>query len=456
MKGYKDYIKTNSNFIPEVPLNWKKLRVKNLVDKNTYYPVGDGDHGSIKPEMYLEEGVPYIRVQNLSWHGDLLLDNVVYISDEVQKANSKSILRPGDILIAKTGATIGKLGLIPKELKEANTTSSVGKLTIDLSRFHPKYILYSFQAKHFNDQIWIQASQKSAQPGFNIDDLIEFEIASPVLEEQTTIASFLDYKTNLIDATIEKKKRLIELLKEKRQAVINEAVTKGLNATAPMKDSGVEWLGEIPENWGLVPLRYLYNKIGSGVTPKGGGDVYVDEGVTFIRSQNVHFDGLRLDDVVKIDNDTHQKMSNSNVELNDVLLNITGASIGRCCVVNIDEEMNVNQHVCIIRVNEKINPNYLNVVLQSNVGQIQIKLLTTGGNREGLTHEAVKNMSIPLPDIETQTELLNTISEKLNNYDLINTKILFQIEKLQTYRQSLISEAVTGKIDVRDWEKAKN
>ena len=149
-------------------------------------------------------------------------------------------------------------------------------------------------------------------------------------------------------------------------------------------------------------------------------------------------------------------MNNSSVEFNDVLLNITGASIGRCCVVNIDEEMNVNQHVCIIRVNERIKPDFLNIVLQSNVGQTQIKLLTTGGNREGLTQEAVKNMSIPLPNIETQIQLLNSITEKLKSFDLIKNKIETAIEKLQTYRQSLISEAVTGKIDVRDWEKVKN
>jgi type I restriction enzyme S subunit len=293
-------------------------------------------------------------------------------------------------------------------------------------------------------------------PHVNGNVLRDLTMLLPTAEEQTKIAEFLDYKTNLIDAIIDKKKHLITLLKEKRQAVINEAVTKGLNPNATMKNSGVDSLGDIPEDWNLVPLRYLYNKIGSGVTPKGGGDVYVDEGITFIRSQNVHFDGLRLDDVVKIENDTHLKMNNSNVEFNDVLLNITGASIGRCCVVNIHDEMNVNQHVCIIRVNKKINPNYLNIVLQSNVGQIQIKLLTTGGNREGLTHEAVKNLTIPLPDIETQLHFLNNIKEKLDSYKLINESILASIKNLQTYRQSLISEAVTGKIDVRDWQPPKN
>ncbi len=312
------------------------------------------------------------------------------------------------------------------------------------------WLRYYFYYLDFIAQFYKRPDTNGAKIMSN--EMAEIHCFIPSLEEQTAIASFLDYKTNLIDATIEKKKRLIELLKEKRQAVINEAVTKGLNPNAPMKDSGVEWLGEIREHWGLVPLRYLYNKIGSGVTPKGGGDVYVDEGVTFIRSQNVHFDGLRLDDVVKIDIETHQKMNNSSVEFNDVLLNITGASIGRCCVVNVDEEMNVNQHVCIIRVNKRIKPDFLNVVLQSNVGQTQIRLLTTGGNREGLTQEAVKNMYVPLPDLDEQSQLLNSISEKLITFDVINNKIETAIEKLQTYRQSLISEAVTGKIDVRDWK----
>ena len=254
---YKKYNITGSNFIKKVPSHWKKLKVKHLVDRDTYYPVGDGDHGSIKPSMYQDEGIPYIRVQNLSWDGTIDISNAVYISEEVQKFNKKSNLFPGDILIAKTGATIGKLGLITNEIKEANTTSSVGKLTVDIKNYNPKYILYCFQSKNFNDQIWLEASQKSAQPGFNIDDLTEFEIASPKLQEQTQIANYLNYKTGLIDAIIEKKEHLIKKLKLQRQAIINEAVTKGLNPNAKMKDSGIVWLGEIPEHWEVIKLKYL-------------------------------------------------------------------------------------------------------------------------------------------------------------------------------------------------------
>lgn len=455
MKQYETYKPIKSSVYKEAPITWNKYRVKDTVDKNTYYPVGDGDHGSIKPEMYQEEGIPYIRVQNLTWHGEILTDGIVCISEEVQLANKKSILYPGDILIAKTGATIGKLGLIPEHIKEANTTSSVGKLTVDKSRFNPKYILYCFQSRALQDQIWLEASQKSAQPGFNIDDLIVFEFLAPDLNDQSKIVEFLDHQTAIIDQLILQKEKLIELLKEKRQAVVNEAVTCGLNPSAKMKVSNIDWLGAVPEAWKLVQIRHLNTKVGSGVTPKGGAEVYTEEGVIFIRSQNVHFDGLRLDDVVRIDFDTHEKMNGSKVQYKDVLLNITGASIGRCCVVDIHDEMNVNQHVCIIRPTQRILPEYLNLVLQSNIGQVQIKLGTTGSNREGLTFEAIKEFTIPLPDLAEQQEILNKVQSSLKQYYDLERLNTIQIDKLKEYRQSIIAEAVTGQIDVRSWQPNK-
>ncbi len=290
---------------------------------------------------------------------------------------------------------------------------------------------------------------------FNQEVIKNSRLPIPPLKEQTQIALYLDHQTSIIDHLIEKKQKLIELLKEKRQAVINESVTKGLDPNVKMKDSGIEWLGEMPEKWEKVLIRHLNKKVGSGVTPKGGAEVYTDEGVIFIRSQNVHFDGLRLDDVVKIEFSTHEKMSGSKVKFDDVLLNITGASIGRCCIVKLNDEMNVNQHVCIIRPNEKITSEYLNLVLQSNIGQTQIKLGTTGGNREGLTFEAIKDFFIILPPISEQNEISNKLNTIIKSYEDLEYKNSLLISKLKEYRQSIISEAVTGKIDVRAWEPIK-
>jgi len=277
-------------------------------------------------------------------------------------------------------------------------------------------------------------------------------VPTPSLVEQKQIAKFLDQKTSIIDEIISKKNLFIELIEEKGQAILNEAITLGVDRGVPLQETEMQWLDKIPITSELIPLRFLNNKIGSGVTPKGGGEVYSEDGVTFIRSQNVHFDGLRLDDVVRIDYETHEKMSGSKVFYKDVLLNITGASIGRSCVVYENQDMNVNQHVCIIRPNDRITPEYLNLVLQSYVGQTQIKLGTTGGNREGLTFEAIKDFIIPLPDLVTQQSIVSIVGAKMKKIELLKSQSREIVEKLKDYRTSLIAEAVTGKMDLRNWE----
>lgn len=188
--------------------------------------------------------------------------------------------------------------------------------------------------------------------------------------------------------------------------------------------------------------------MGSGVTPKGGSENYPDEGIKFIRSQNVHFDGLRLDDVVYIYESTYLEMQNSKVEKYDVLLNITGASIGRCCIVEIDEPLNVNQHVCIIRTKKSLSPYFLNYFLKSSVGQEQIAFYTTGANREGLSLEGVKSISLSLPEIIEQQQIVDYLDTQTALIDQNISLELQKIEKLKEYRQSLISNVVTGKICV--------
>ena len=146
-----------------------------------------------------------------------------------------------------------------------------------------------------------------------------------------------------------------------------------------MKDSGIDWLGEIPEHWEVKKLKYFVSKIGSGVTPKGGANIYQSSGIPFLRSQNIHFEGLMLDDIVYISTIIHNRMNNSKVNVNDVLLNITGASIGRCYFIDETlKEANVNQHVCIIRPDTNIIQTiFLYYILRSSLGQRQIRIEQT-------------------------------------------------------------------------------
>ncbi|WP_180061975.1 restriction endonuclease subunit S [Acinetobacter sp. YH12120] len=280
------------------------------------------------------------------------------------------------------------------------------------------------------------------------DDLYDIKAILPSIKEQNCIVDFLQKKLVEIDQAIAIKEQQIALLNERKQIVIQKAVTQGLEPNVPMKNSGVEWIGQIPEHWELKKIKHVTSKIGSGVTPSGGGATYLDEGIPLLRSQNIHFDRIDLNDVARISEKVHHSMSNSKVRKNDVLLNITGGSIGRCYFVETSEEMNVNQHVCILRPKKNITSIFLNAVLASEVGQGQIWYFQQGGGREGLNFQALKNFDIALPPIEEQILISKKVEEIYQQFGNMNAHIQMQIEKLKEYKTTLINDAVTGKIKV--------
>ena len=223
---------------------------------------------------------------------------------------------------------------------------------------------------------------------------------------------------------------------------MNELLTKGIGHTE-FKDSE---LGRIPKSWGVTRIGDEANKVGSGVTPRGGSEVYMTQGVKFIRSQNVHFDGLRQADLVFIDEDTHSKMRGSQVRSGDVLLNITGASIGRCAVVPDNfGEANVNQHVCIIRCNSNINNDFLNLWMMSDFGQRQIDVLQAGGNREGLNFQQIREIKLPKPPFSEQVSISS-------NYFGIQKKLIktsLSLSKFNQLKKALMQDLLTGNVRVK-------
>lgn len=205
-------------------------------------------------------------------------------------------------------------------------------------------------------------------------------------------------------------------------------------------------LGKIPVHWLASLINQHVSKVGSGVTPKGGSKAYLSQGIPLIRSQNVLVGRLDLTDVAYISNEQHQKMKGSMLESNDVLLNITGASIGRCCLLpkNI-QEANVNQHVCIIRTTDDLLSSYTAYFLNSEFGQSQIWSLQAGGNREGLNFQQIRSFRIPLPPLKEQQEIariLSTVDRKLDH---------LQTQKAQTQqlKKGLMQKLLTGQIRVQ-------
>ncbi len=212
-----------------------------------------------------------------------------------------------------------------------------------------------------------------------------------------------------------------------------------------MKDSGVEWIGEIPEEWKIAKIKYGVKKIGSGKTPHGGAETYPNEGILFLRSQNIYDNGINMDSPTYISEETDDEMKSTRVYPNDVLLNITGGSIGRCCIFPKElKQANVNQHVSIIRANKDVfTSEYLHYFWICSLGKNAIDLYQTGGNREGMSADAIKNTYIPYLSIERQQKITAYLDSVCENIDTSIEKTNNTILAYKSLKQSLITQAVT-------------
>ena len=436
MKPYPKYQDTGIEWIGEVPEEWAVKMIKRLT------PIKRGaSPRPIDDEKYFDTNgeFAWVRIADVSASERYLKETTQTLSELGASLSVKRF--PGDFFLSIAG-TVGK-----PIIAKIRCCIHDGFVYFPQLSINPEYLYYVFST----GLPYQGLGKLGTQLNLNTDTVGEIFIPIPDKADIEKIIFFLDLKTAEIDSIIAKKERLIELYEEEKAAVINHAVTKGLDTSAKMKDSGIEWLGEIPEHWEVKKLKHLVCKIGSGVTPKGGASVYQQSGIPLLRSQNIHFDGLRLDDVAYISDEIHNDMSGSKVLSGDVLLNITGASIGRCYFVD-DKlgEANVNQHVCIIRPLKGFITKFIYFLLCSNIGQIQIDLEQTGGGREGLNFEALGSFVIPAVNEEEQAAIVQYVETKCSRIDAIISKFKRQIELLKEYRTALISEAVTGKIDVRE------
>lgn len=362
-------------------------------------------------------------------------------------------LRVGDLILEKSGGgDIQPVGrVVSFELEEPALCSNF------LERLRPNnHLLYSRYGAYLFFKLWTTRAnvpfikQTTGLQNLDVDEYLAQTTQVPPLDLQRDIANYLDRETAKLDAMISAKQELLEILAEKRRALITQAVTRGLNPNVRLRDSGVEWLRKIPEHWGLTRLKFITTKIGSGKTPKGGGEVYVSEGIPLIRSQNVYFTGLRLDDVVYITKEMDDDLAASRVQPNDVLLNITGASIGRSSIVpQTLSQGNVNQHVCILRPQESfINAEYLNAVLGSDIGQTQVFAGEEGISRQGLNFEEIGNFSIPIPPLDEQHAITSYLAEETTKVDDLTSVTQKTIDLLRERRTALIAAAVTGQIRI--------
>ena len=435
---YPDYKDSGVEWLGEVPGHWEVWKIA-----HAFALIGSGTTPRTDNREYYEDGdIPWVNTGDLN-DGELDDCEKRITPLAIAQHTSLKTYPAGSVLIAMYGATIGKLAM----LRFPATVNQACCVFAGQSEIVSKFMFFWFLG--LRQQI-LSLATGGGQPNISQDILRTLRVACPNPPEQTQIAAFLDRETAKIDELVREQRRLMELLKEKRQAVISHAVTKGLNPHAPMKPSGIEWLGEVPGHWEVVPLKRDLDFLTSG--SRGWAENYSDEGELFIRITNLTRGsiGLDLSDIQRVAVPDGAEGSRTKVRPGDVLFSIT-AYLGSVAVVpDALESAYVSQHVALARLRQsRLLPKWVGFVALSFVGQTWFETKSYGGTKIQLSLDDVRDLPIPVPPLDEQSAIVAMLETQVAQFDTLTAEAQRAIALLQERRTALISAAVTGQIDVR-------
>lgn len=365
----------------QLPVGWKEVELGKLIKLRGGFAFSSQD--------FVNEGVSLIRISNFN-NNEVDLKNSACVPMEFYGKYSELQLKENDLLIAMSGATTGKVGIVSKRNLPCLLNQRVGKFEILDSSLYWRYLNLFIKSKKFQDRIFLIAGG-CAQPNISGKQIESVKIFLPPLPLQKKIVNTLEQA----EALKQRREDADRLIDDYLKCVFSEM-----------------FLGKGFEE---VELGSLTSKISSGSTPLGGNKNYLEEGeILFIRSQNVLMNKFSGHDRLYISRKIHENMKRTWVKFQDVLLNITGASIGRTAIyLGENDVANVNQHVCILRIEnfEKLNPVYLNYYLSSRRTQNYIQKMNSGGTREALNFTQIKKFKIPLPSIALQKKFASIVEK---------------------------------------------
>jgi len=421
-KPYPEYKDSGVEWIGDIPDDWETHRFK----INFKYIKGK------IPENLQEEArdnsLPYLSMDFLRGK-----ESETLYSETDPKAVK---IEKGDILLLWDGSNAGEF----LEGKQGYLSSTMVKLLIkNIDPEFSKYICKSFEPLLRDLTIGMGI------PHVNGDILGNIRITHPTFQEQKKIVSFLDKKTSEIDLTIEKDTRLIELLQEKRTALINHVVTKGLDPEAPMKDSGVEWIGEIPEEWELKKLK-LISKIvlGKMLTPSDKGSYHLKP---YLRAQNILWEKVSTDEIKEMWFSKNE-LKTYRLQKYDLLVS-EGGEVGRTAIWKDElDECYIQNSVHKVSLNPGNNPKYFLYAFQACGNSDFFSAIVNRVSIAHLTREKLKEISFPVPNKLEQEKIVNFLDSNIKKIDQIISKIQENIQLLEEYKKSLIHHVVTGKVYV--------
>ena len=435
--AYSEYKDSGVEWLGRIPIHWAMKPLK-------YVSYINSDMLSEATDDGFE--FEYVDIGSVSFGSGIQKTEKIQFSSAPSRA--RRLVKNGDVIVSTVRTYLRAIAAI-KEHAEKYVVSTGFCVVTPVGEINSEYCSYMLQSPYFVETV-VAGSVGVSYPATNASDIANIDISLPQKEEQTQIATFLDRETQKIDRLIEKQQQLIKLLQEKRQAVISHAVTKGLNPDVEMKESGVEWLGEIPEHWGVNKSKYHFAFTTSG--SRGWAEHYSDEGELFFRITNLTRDTIdpKLESIKYVNPPAGAEGERSMIEIDDLLISIT-ADIGSVCVATKEISGGyVSQHVALCRPDAAVsNSRWLGYYILSNAAREQLLGVGYGGTKIQLSLDDIRGFIVATPPFVEQSSIADFLDMEIARIDNIFLEVERSIGLLKERRTALISAAVTGKIDVR-------
>jgi len=438
--AYPQYKDSGVAWLGKVPEHWKVISAK------TCYSIQLGKMLQTKPESSMDKELNYLKALHVTWIG-VITDNlpVMWCSKiDIEKYTVKN----GDLLVCE-GGEVGRSSIL-QNLKVPciiqNALHRVRNTNLG------DIIFFCYLLKNISDSGWFDiVCNKATIAHLTYEKLGALQIPVPSLSEQHAIANFLNKKTAQIDTLIEKKKALIEKLNEKRIALITKAVTKGLDDSVPTKDSGVAWLGKVPEHWKIISAKICYNiQLGKMLQTKPESST--DEELNYLKALHVTWSGVVVDALPfmwcsKVNSEKYA------VKNGDLLV-CEGGEVGRASILqNLKGSCIIQNALHRVRDSGRGNVQFFCYLLKSISNSGWFDIVCNKATIAHLTYEKLGALQIPVPSLSEQQAIANFLDKKTAQINTMVEKLKATITKLEEYRTTIITAAVTGKIDVRNYEK---
>jgi type I restriction enzyme S subunit len=432
---YPRYKDSGVEWLGEVPEHWDVTHLKRVA--TIRYGIGE-------PPIYRESGTPLVRATNV--HGGRLYEeSMAFVDPEDIPVKRIIWLAPGDIVVVRSGAYTGDSAIIPHTLGAAIAGFD---MVLTCTGAIPMFVQYALLSDYLKENQIDLERTRAAQPHLNAEELGSCVFIRPSWEEQQSIVAFLNVEISTIDHLIAEQRSLIDLLQEKRQAAISHAVTRGLEPDAPMKSSGVDWLGDVPAHWRVERMKRVA-RMESGHTPDKKIPAYWENcDIPWVSLNDTAY--LRENDYISETafqiNELGIANSSARLLPARAVVFSRDATIGRCAITT--RPMAVSQHFIAWIAGPSILPEFLLLRLRSMSQELD--RLTTGATLKTIGMPDVRTLVTPVPPIKEQEEIVRFVQREAAQIDALVVEAERAIALLQERRTALISAAVTGKIDVRN------